>query len=73
VAGKEPDYYLHYLGNTQPARRFLDLPDEHRYTIDVIDAWNMTVERVPGEFTGRCEVRLPGRPYMALRITRCEA
>jgi hypothetical protein len=70
LAGREPDYYLQYLGNTQPARRVLDLPEGHSYAVDVIDAWNMTVERVPGVVSGKCVVPLPGRPYVALRARR---
>jgi hypothetical protein len=68
--GKEPDYYLHYFGNVQPAERELKLPAEHRYTAEVIDTWEMTVDRIEGAFSGECRVPLPGKPFIALRIRR---
>ena len=44
---------------------------EGDWTIDVIDTWNMTVERVPGIHSdGSVRVDLPGRPFMAVRLTR---
>jgi hypothetical protein len=36
--------------------------------VDVIDTWNMTVERLPGEYQGSVRVDLPGRPYCVLRL-----
>jgi hypothetical protein len=55
-----------------------------RFRAEALDTWNMTVEPVEGEFTvkratdyfmedaaGRT-IELPGRPYMAIRITRVD-
>ena len=51
-----------------------------KFTAAVLDTWNMTVARVPGEFTLKKEnnylyadrndrsIKLPGKPYMAIRI-----
>ena len=54
-----------------------------RFRVDLIDTWNMTIEPVPGEFVmaakdskyffhdpARANVTLPGRPWMAIRVTR---
>jgi hypothetical protein len=53
-----------------------------RFRVELIDTWNMTVDEVAGEFTvvvdgvyryhaeGWRDVQLPGRSWMALRITR---
>lgn len=54
-----------------------------RFRVDVIDTWNMTIEALPGEFVmaaketkyffhdpARPTVALPGRPWMAVRVTR---
>lgn len=52
-----------------------------RFRVEVIDTWNMTIEPVDGEFeivedaayrygsVGDRHIKLPGRPFMALRIT----
>lgn len=90
--GQAPDYYLIYLGKQTPASWEFLLPkpplartqsaEGMKFTVDVLDTWNMTVTPVPGVFTlkkkdnyffgdadGRA-VLLPGKPYMAIRIKR---
>ena len=68
-AGVENRYYLFYFGFNQPRfRRFLWDPATS-YAVDVIDTWNMTIQRLPGTFRGRFTIELPGRPYLALRFT----
>jgi hypothetical protein len=61
-----------------------ELADGMTFRVDVLDTWNMTVEPVAEEFTvkqlseylyedvDRRSVKLPGRPYMALRIVRID-
>jgi hypothetical protein len=61
-------YFLVYLGNRQPARMELPLPDGHSYLVEVIDTWAMTIEELPGRFRGTAVIPLPGRPYQALRL-----
>ncbi|MDZ7374915.1 MAG: DUF5605 domain-containing protein [candidate division KSB1 bacterium] len=58
------------------------LEDGMRFRVEIIDTWNMTIRPVKGEFivqradsytfraVNRPRVKLPGRPYMALRIRR---
>jgi hypothetical protein len=53
-----------------------------RFRVEVLDTWNMTVKPVAGEFEiiadttyryhakGRKKIKLPGKPYMALRLQR---
>jgi len=67
--GKEKDYYLIYFDVNRPRFRELTLPKGGSYKIEVIDAWNMTIDLV-GTFKGNCRIELPGKSYMALRITR---
>jgi hypothetical protein len=69
TAGKAENYYLQYLGLFQPHWRTVQLPDDQSYRIEVIDTWNMTILDA-GVQRGTCRVELPGRPYMALRLTR---
>ena len=58
-----------YFGFNRPRFRTVMLTDGE-WTIDVIDTWNMTMERVPGTHRGTARVELPGRPFMALRTVR---
>jgi hypothetical protein len=62
-------------------RRGPELPEGTRFRVDVLDTWEMTVTPVPGSFAVRPKdryfyasdappIRLPGRPYLALRIRR---
>jgi hypothetical protein len=50
----------------QPQLRDIALPDRD-FTIDVIDTWNMTIERLPGTWRGVTRIPLGGRQYMAIR------
>jgi hypothetical protein len=61
------------------------LKEGMRFAVEVLDTWEMTTAPVAGAFTikaegsyryrgeGRGAVKLPGRPYIALRIRRDEA
>ncbi|OZG56555.1 alpha-L-rhamnosidase [Bifidobacterium tissieri] len=64
------DWQLVYFGWYQQLYREFDLPAGGEYTVDVIDTWNMTVERMPGTYTGTVRADLGGRQYMAVRIQR---
>jgi hypothetical protein len=64
-----------------------ELVGGERFRVEVIDTWNMTVEAVTGEFVmqkrddtkyffrdpTRPTIDLPGRPWMAVRVTRVDA
>ncbi len=59
-----------YFGFNRPRFRNIML-GEGEWTVDVIDTWGMTVERMPGTHpAGSLRVELPGRPFMAVRATR---
>lgn len=58
-----------YFGFGQPAFRDIVRPPGIRFTVDVIDTWNMTIERRPGVAEGSFRVELPGRQWMAIRLT----
>ncbi|TDD16051.1 DUF4038 domain-containing protein [Nonomuraea diastatica] len=62
---------LRYLGRHQPATVSLDLPSRPHH-VEVIDTWNMTITPISGVFEGSVRIGLPGRPYLALRITEQE-
>ena len=69
-AGQPGRYYLAYFGVRQPAFRDITLPEEGRFIIDLIDTWEMTIQRLDGTYSGRFRLPLPGKPFMALRVVR---
>ncbi|WP_432508889.1 DUF5605 domain-containing protein [Kineococcus auxinigenes] len=69
-AGVAQQQYLLYFGFGRPRFRSLVLPPGNAYYVDVIDTWNMTVQRLPETVQGACRVPLPGREFIALRLTR---
>ena len=77
----EPVYYLgaksaddrvlvYHFDNHQPLYYDFPLPEHGTYYADLIDPWEMTLRRVPGSFTGKSRIILPGRPYQAIRFVR---
>jgi hypothetical protein len=88
TAGKPNEYYLVYFGKEAPQEWTFSLPISKpsqlpmKFRAEIIDAWNMTIAPVPGEFEvaketpyryncpSHATITLPGKPYIALRITR---
>lgn len=62
------DFFLYYHGFFRPLYRNYQLPGGKKYEIEVIDTWNMTIEKLPGVYEGLVRVDLPARQYMAVRI-----
>lgn len=69
-ADAQDTYRLIYFGIHRPAYKDLTLPEDAAYTIEVIDAWEMTLTPLKGTFSGACRVPLPAKPYIALRIRK---
>ena len=63
--------YLIYFSFMQPSLREFHIDDSTAFEAEVIDTWNMTVEK-RGIFRGKFQIGLPGRPYMAVRLKRAE-
>lgn len=86
TVGQPGQYYLLYFGREERREWQFNLPKAGlsagmRFTVEVLDTWNMTADRVPGEYTVQepdayraagtgPSVALPGRKWMALRIRR---
>ncbi|SDY60567.1 DUF5605 domain-containing protein [Herbiconiux ginsengi] len=68
VAGK---YLIGYFGFNRPSFRNVVMP-EGRFHVDIVDTWNMTIDRMPGTHTGVVRVPLPARQYMAVRLVAVE-
>ena len=72
-AGVRGEYELIYFGAGQPAFRTVTIPQGMTAHVDVIDSWNMIIERLPGVHDGTVRFDLPGRPYCALRLVSAES
>ena len=68
--GIEHEYYLGYLNDAQPRSIVVNLPKDASYNVEVIDTWNMTITPLQKKFSGRSLIELPGKPYIAVRITK---
>ncbi|CAH0238329.1 DUF5605 domain-containing protein [Microbacterium sp. Bi128] len=66
---KDGSVRVAYFGFNRPRFRTV-LLGEGEWKVEVVDTWNMTVEAVPGTHRGTVRVDLPGRQFLALRVTR---
>lgn len=58
--------YLRYFRNQCAVKGMLQLPESHKYTIEVIDTWEMTRTTVLRGASGMTTFDLPGKPGMAV-------
>ena len=85
IAGKAGSYYLLAFGKERPTEWQFELPKKGltpgtKLHVDVLDTWNMTITPVDQVFTiephsdnrvrAQGIVKLPGKPYIVLRIVR---
>ncbi len=63
------NYRLLYFGISRPLFKKFHYDDVHDYEVEVIDTWEMTIEKA-GIFKGKFEIKLPGKEYMAVRIIK---
>lgn len=68
--GAKNEYYLCYFGFNQPSYMTFSMEPGITYQVDIIDTWNMTIESVEETQEGHFCIDLPGRPYMAVRLTK---
>lgn len=71
-SGQEGRYYLFYFDVNQPAEYTFELAKGSRYRAELIDPWAMTIEPVPGTYEGTFTMKLPGRPFLAMRFQKVE-
>jgi hypothetical protein len=69
-AAVEGQYYLYYFDVNAPAEYELKLPAGGRYRAEIIDPWAMTIASVPGTLENKSKLQLPGRPHLAVRLTK---
>ncbi|MCA0755818.1 DUF5060 domain-containing protein [Paenibacillus sp. N4] len=70
IAGNKEEFYLYYFSSRQPCYYDFAMTPGLSYRADIIDTWNMSVEELEGSFEGNFQIKLPGRPYIAVRLTR---
>lgn len=70
MCNEEQSYFLYYFGFSKPLYRTFELPEGKKFEVELIDTWEMTVEKLPGTYEGNIRVGLPEKQYMAIRM-RC--
>ena len=67
---KTGEYYLYYLDYHQPGLADFTLPADVRFEADIIDPWEMRVTKAEGTYTGKFQLRMPGKPMLAVRFRK---
>jgi hypothetical protein len=67
---KPGEYYLYFLDIHQPALADFTLPADARFEAGIIDPWEMNVTPAEGAYTGRFQLKMPGRPMLAVRFRK---
>jgi hypothetical protein len=68
---KTKDYYLYFFDLHQPAEYEFQLPEEAgAFRGELLDPWEMTSTRLEGSYQGKFLLKLPGKPYLAIRFQR---
>ena len=70
AAGVPGRYYLYFFDSHQPAEYEFDLPKGMSCRLEVIDPWEMTITPLAGTYEGKFTAKLPGKPYLAVRIQK---
>jgi len=72
ATGKVVENILYYTDFHQPIFYEFPLP-EGTFTAEAIDPWEMKITPLPGTYSGKTKIKLPGKPYQALRFRRKSA
>jgi len=68
---KANNYYLYFFDLHQPAEYEFQLPENAgAFQADLLDPWEMTTARLEGSYRGKFSLRLPARPYLAIRFQK---
>jgi hypothetical protein len=69
-AGKPGELYLYYFDFHRPANYPFPLPENVKFSAELIDPWAMTITPLPGTFSGKSDIQLSERPYQAVRFRK---
>lgn len=64
------EVFLQYFGDMCTIYGTMELPEDNYYTVEVVDAWEMTRVITKEHVNGKVEVKLPGKPGIAILATR---
>lgn len=68
MAGK--DFMLQYFGTSCQIIGHIQLPNEGKYRVELIDIWDMTRTEVCRSASGRTKISMPGKEGIAVLATR---
>jgi hypothetical protein len=69
--GDADRYAIHYYGFGRPSFRDFRVNPDRQYRVEILDTWDMTVTDA-GIHSGKFRITLPGKPYIAVRLTRMD-
>jgi len=72
IVGQNDNYKLQYLARTSPSYMNVKLPENGKYSIEVIDVWEMTKSTVCENASGKARIDLPGKEGIAILISHIE-
>ena len=64
------EYYLYFLDFHQPALADFDLPGGGSFSAEIIDPWAMTIVKAEGTFSGKFQLKMPGKEMLAVRFRK---
>jgi len=65
-AGNPGQLILYYFDYHCVGEYEFPLPQNAKFKATLIDPWAMTMQPIPGDFSGTSKIELPGKPYMAV-------
>lgn len=66
VGNYKDEAYMIYYGRQCTSKGKLNLPQENKYNVEIIDIWDMTRRRVLKSVSGEVEIELPGKEGIAV-------
>ena len=61
--------FLQYYGDMCTIYGSIELPENHKYMVEIIDVWEMTRTIAAEHVSGKVEIVLPGKPGIAILAT----
>jgi len=71
-AGSNDDYMLKYFARSCPSYADINLPENGKYRVEVIDVWEMTRSTVSERVCGNVRINLPGKEGIAVLASRLD-
>jgi len=72
IVGQNENYKLKYFERTCPSYMNINLPENGKYRVEVIDIWEMTKSIASDNVSGALKINLPGKEGVAVLISLIE-